>query len=648
MKVSREMLNAPNVSGKSYKVVTELNQTSVMDMSTSDGKKIHLYSYGGQKNANWKFTLDEGTNTYIIETEHQMGKGKYLVEANGKDVTMKEKKLESVFLKYGSLQYATVLEYGAVFLNGRKAVTPLWVSQTDPKNKPVLNFMSNNVVESAGRVEKLVRLRNKTGLTFEQLDWLIVNGSDAVLEHEGDVLIDTPVLKTLAEFVRLNKRYGISSDVYATFIGQTNPYAKAGKKSFYEETYTSTDGAYTIPLDDSVSLQFPVDKQGKNETVCSGAYGVTGDELLRIGGYIQSNEDGASSTAPFNTYTSARMYRLAKIPQMMGLTFAEGEMLLKLMAGGKDTLLRAIGSKEDIKTLDIIRDMEILVDWMNAHNLNTFELVAMITDQYNTTATSDIYNFLHTVYHAASAPTNSSTDIPREQIIQSFAQGFNLKVNMMTQVEAWLLATKSSYKLDDFWNDVTAFFEQEHGDNPVTDLEAYPELLKYCQKLSQYVLITKWAGLSELDVTLMIKKPERFIDGQVEVPAPSLYLLLMLSRLIEWQGRTKVGTDEAMRYFDQVNEKEIDANKVATLLAKIEGWDEEYIKNQQAYLFGTGGFAKNFEQLYTLETWVRLGLQLKISSKTLSDLMKMSEDTVEATDIPLNKKVAEDLMATAR
>ena len=580
------------------------------------------------------------TGKIIVEEKLQTGNRKitweYLVPFQVVDV-------KSQFLKYGSTRYAPVSEYGAVFLNGRDSTMPLYVRQVE-EDHPVLDFNTENVLDYAGRAEKLVRLQDKTGLPFEQLDWLIVNGSDAVSRDHGPVVLNTAVLYVLAEYIRLSKRYDISPDVFVTFIGKTNPYAKAGQKSLYETMYSSTDGAYTIPLDAQTMIQFPIEKQGQNEKICCGAYGITGDEFRRIGDYLQENVE----TLPFNTYTSAQMYRLVKIPQMVGLRFMEGEMLLKLMAGGQDTLLRTIASGGNVETLAIIRKMEIVVDWMNRHDLTVFELNALITDQYNTTATSDIYNFLYTVYHTASQPVDAGVDVPKEQIITAFAQSYHVKANVMTQIVQWLSITNKQYGLKDFWLHLTTFFGTNRENASLDALEKYPALLQYCQQLSQYVLISKWAGLSELDLLFITEEPNRLFEGNQNVPAPSLGLLLLLSRLVEWQKRTKVGTDEAMRYFEQANQADMSADLAATTVAHIEGWNAEQTKVNQRYLFGEQGFATNFEQLYTLETWIRLGSQLHVSSKTISDLMIMSGSNETATDRQLIKNVANNLMAAAR
>ncbi|MEB9898121.1 toxin, partial [Bacillus cereus] len=105
------------------------------------------------------------------------------------DLTM-QKDYESIgseyksrFVKFGGEANVPVSTYGAAFLTGTEE-TPLWVKQYNsagaPIDTPVLNFTADNVVAMAGRAEKLVRLVRSTGLSFEQLDWLITNASRAV------------------------------------------------------------------------------------------------------------------------------------------------------------------------------------------------------------------------------------------------------------------------------------------------------------------------------------------------------------------------------------------------------------------------------------------------------------------------------------
>ncbi|WP_249725683.1 Tc toxin subunit A, partial [Paenibacillus dendritiformis] len=135
-----------------------------------------------------------------------------------KDYQSKSSEYKSRFIKFGGGENVPVSTYGAVFLTGTEE-TPLWVKQYNSAgaatSNPVLNFTTDNVVALAGRAEKLVRLARSTGLSFEQLDWLIANASRAVIEHGGELILDKPVLEAVAEFTRLHKRYGVTSDMFA-------------------------------------------------------------------------------------------------------------------------------------------------------------------------------------------------------------------------------------------------------------------------------------------------------------------------------------------------------------------------------------------------------------------------------------------------
>nr|WP_259391839.1 Tc toxin subunit A [Paenibacillus thiaminolyticus] len=513
----------------------------------------------------------------------------------------------------------------------------------------VLNFNAANVLALAGRAEKLVRLARSTGLSFEQLDWLIANASRAVIEHDGELILDKPVLEAVAEFTRLNTRYGITSDMFAAFIGEVNTYAERGQKSFFQSTFSTTDDSFTIPL--ISTLRFAVAEQSKHEAICRRALGVTEDELSRIGGYCFDAAQGIKLN--MNESDFGQLYRMGRIPQMLGLNFTEAELLWKLMSGGEETLLRIIGGSPSLKTLDIIRDTEVVLDWMDAHQLDVVSLQAMVTNRYSGTATPEMYNFLAQVYHqSASSTVNvSSADaqdtLPVDKLCRALAAGFHLKANVMAQVMDWMDKTSSEFTLHHFWDRLQAYFSAEHEDE-LTDLEEEIDLLHWFQQISQYVLIVRWCGLSEQDLALLTEHPGQLLDGQHTVPVPSLHLLLVLSRLKEWQQRVQVSSEEAMRYFAQVNSLAVTPRAAAKLLAHIHGWNEEYTVSMSAYLLGESEYPKNFEQIFTLESWVNLGRQLNVGSRTLGELVDMAEEDEAAENMDLITSVAQSLMAGAQ
>lgn len=565
-----------------------------------------------------------------------------------KDYQTKSNEYKSRFLKFGSAANVPVSTYGAVFLTGTEE-TPLWVKQYDSAGNeietPVLNFTADNIVPLAGRVEKLVRLAHNTGLSFEQLDWLITNASKTVIEHGRKIILDRPVLGALAEFTRLNKCYGITSDMFATFIGEINTYAEAGKQSFYQATFSNIDGT-TIPLGES--LQFAIDKQGLYESICCGAMGVTADEFSRIGAYCFGDTTQQISA---DETSLAQLYRLGKIPQMFGLSFGEAELLWKTMASGEDTLLRTIGTNpRSLQTLDIIRCTEVLLQWMDTHQLDVTSLQAMVTNQYSGTATPELYNFLAKVYQstisvARISRVNDQHNLPVEKIYRTLATEFNLKANVMAQIVNWIDKTNPEFTSKDFWDKLHWYFSTDHED-VLTTLEEQPDLLKWCQQISQYVLIVRWCGLNEQELTMMIEHPEQLLNGYNSVPKPSIYLLLVLSRLKEWEQRIQISSDEALRYFAQVNSKNVNSNAAIKLLAHIHGWNEGDTASMNNYLLGEDAYPKNFEQLFTLESWVNLGKQLNVGSRTLGELVELIVEDETAENTNLITSVAQSLMAT--
>ncbi|MEB9897344.1 toxin, partial [Bacillus cereus] len=473
------------------------------------------------------------------------------------------------------------------------------------------------------------------------------NASRAVIEHGGELILDKPVLEAVAEFTRLHKRYGVTSDMFAAFIGEVNTYAEAGKDSFYQTLFSTADHSATLPL--GATLQFEVSKQDRYESICCGAMGVTADEFSRIGKYCFGDK---AQQITANETNVAQLYRLGRIPQMLGLRFTEAELLWKLMAGGEDTLLRTIGANpRSLEALEIIRRTEVLLDWMDAHQLDVVSLQAMVTNRYSDTATPELYNFLVQVHQSASSAANMSRadaqdTLPADKLCRALAAGFKLKANVMAQVIDWMDKT-GSFTLRAFWDKLQAYFIADHEDE-LTALEGEAGLLQWCQQISQYALIVRWCGLTEQDLALLTGHPEQLMDGQHTVPVPSLHLLLVLTRLKEWQQRVQVSSEEAMRYFAQANSLTVTRDTALKLLARIHGWNEADTASMNDYLLGENEYPKNFEQIFALESWVNLGRQLNVGSRTLGELVDMAEEEKTAENMDLITSVAHSLMAATQ
>ncbi|MGM7744135.1 Tc toxin subunit A [Yersinia enterocolitica] len=548
---------------------------------------------------------------------------------------------ESTFIKAGSTKFVPVNEYGATYLTGSES-TPLLVN---PELQ--LNLNESNVVSLAGRAEKLVRLAHTTELTFEQLDWLISNASAAVAEHGRDTILDSQTLSALADYLRLQQRYDLSVDAFTAFIGAVNPYARQGESSFYQQLFSHPDGSSSLPL--GAVVNFEADTASENQALICGALGVTADELSRIAGYCF---DTQKNSQKLDEFALGQLYRVAMIPRLLGISFAEAESLWFLMAGESQQFIQQIAGAAALDTLQRLADTELVIDWMNSHQLTVADLRSMITTTYSELATPELFNFLKNIYQSVdSQPLNRTTrldDAIQSKLVRSLSSGFGLKANVLARMIDWLTqstqGTSGAFSLESYWHKIEALFSAETP--TLAMLEQQVDLLRWSQQLSQYALICQWGALTEQDIALLVDTPERLLSDATQVARPDLLLLLTLSRLKEWQQRVAVSADEAMRYFSL---DENDTHDRLALLAEIHGWDKDQLKRVNDHLQGNNSVAPvSFSALYTLENWMRMSAQLTVGSRTLSNLKTMAQNKADAESPLLLAAVSQDLIASSR
>ncbi|QHM72686.1 Tc toxin subunit A [Mixta intestinalis] len=555
------------------------------------------------------------------------------------------------FYKYGNTSREDVWKYGAAYLNsGLDDITQpderlLWIqpevrdTSGNITTPAALNFTDDTLVSLAGNAEKLIRLRNTTGLSFEMLDWVIVSASKAA--GYDSPIPNSVVLRALAACVDLQERYGITPNTFVSFIGPVNPYARAQEKSFYESLFTLADQTGCIPLGGNVKCNGDA---GSYESACFKALGVTSDEFVRIGRYCFGNVDRFK----MSELTAGQIYRFGAIPRMLGLTFAEAECLWQLMAGGSDALLVALGRDTGFAAIDLIRRTEQVLSWMADNNLNLIQVQAMVSTVYNGTATAEMFTFLQNVYHSVKGSLSADgemDDALHQKVCRALAGGFNLKANIMAQVTKWLDKTDASFTLDRYWANIKAFFGNAQN-TTVEDLQKDTAgLVDATQRLSQLVLVARWLNLSEQDLMLLTDTPKQ-LDGSLPgTPQPDLPLLLLLTRFKRWQSQVTTSVDEALRLLPVLADGTAKAADVAEKIAVLHNLTADSVLRMNTLRFGNGKFPHSFAQLYSLLTWLRTGQMLNVGSAALHDLLTMAQSRVEAEDNVLIARVADTLTA---
>ncbi|MGT3828578.1 Tc toxin subunit A [Enterobacter kobei] len=542
--------------------------------------------------------------------------------------------------------FINIYDYGAHYLNSALSNSTenngkyLWVQ----KDGNTLNFQADSVIELAGRATKLIRLARQNVLTFEELDWLIVNVSLCIPDYDGKVILDTSVLGPLSEYTRLRERYGLEVNDFVALISSINPNARSQEKSQYETIFTSAaDDTQTIPFGGNVNY---LSGSGWYTSCCCEALGVTSDELARIGTYC------FDTTGQFTMAqdTASQIYRFRVISRMLGLSFAQLEALWLLMGDGQSTLLKEFGRSKSLLPLDIIRRTENVLQWMADNALTVLQVQAMLSTQWNATATPEMFNALKNVYESVSetsATREGLTDAQQQKILRALSAEFKLKSNVMAQVIHWLesgtAGGSAAFTLPDYWGGINSVFSQDAPD--LGTLQENEPLVIDTLRLSQRVLIAQWLTLTEQDLQLLIQQPQWLLLGDVTVRTPDLTLLLTLSRFKQWQSRVTVSRDEALRCFEQLNDPAQTPVGAAELIARLHNTDSDTVLKINTLLSGENNWPHSFDTLWQLLTWVKTGKVLNIGSNTLGDLYTMMLSDPAAEDPALLERVARNLTA---
>ncbi|UWS29630.1 Tc toxin subunit A [Erwinia pyrifoliae] len=561
---------------------------------------------------------------------------------------------DSRYSKFGQSGFEVEVHiYGAAFLNAtayaRNPGTVLWVQPEvrDSSGKvttpAALNFRADTVITLAGDAEKLIRLRNTTGLSFEMLDWIIVNASRAAGYKTPS--LDANTLQALAAYVGLTKRYSINANTFCSFIGAINPYCPEGQDSEFQRIFASSDGIFRedlVGLNVRIGRPFlPFTERDQRAIFCKAA-GVTDDELTRILKYCDLKPGDN-----FDEYVAGRICRFGAIPRMLGLTFAEAECLWMLL-DGMPALYR-LGAVNGLYALDLISRSEQLIAWMAENSLSLIQLQAMVSRQHSDTATPEMFIFLQNIYNSVNDEVPASRSAAqdsalRQKLLRALAGGFGMKTNVTGPLTDWLAAI-SDFTLSAYWADISQFFADESHVSVDLLQRNFSGLVMHTHRLSQLVVITRWLDLSEQDLTLLTATPTQLDATLTRTPQPDLPLLLLLSRFKRWQSQVTVTSHEALRLLPLLAAAHTTAKEAAAKIATLHNLSENSVQSLGKLLFGKRGYPADFAQLWQLLNWTHTGQMLNVGSATLKDLLTMTHGDEQAEQSDLIARVAQSLTA---
>lgn len=384
------------------------------------------------------------------------------------------------------------------------------------------------------------RLAHATQLSVEQLQWLNKNAIES--SSDKDSPLRPEILTIISEYRRLHQRYGLSVDPFIAIINAVNTtHTNENKTSFFQQIFSTLD----------VDAGFNFLDQGSWEVIIRKALGITAEELLRIAKYCFGKS--SISNVKMNSKKFSQLYRMAMIPRTLGVSFSQAEYLWQLYSHPDENIMEKIAQGNALTIIDAIIVLENTLQWMSEQKLDITTLQAMLTKQYSTTATPELFNFLSNIYQTLGKQVYSESLKPN--LYRSLANGFHLKANVVAGLVNWLAKNDSEFTLERFWQNISMTFAEEPS---LHQLEIHQPLLIQCQKLSQYVLIAQWAELSEQEIALILLP--NGIDNRGSAPSPSITLLKLLSEFKLCQQEAKVSQSELFDIMQQLitdtNEKQ--------------------------------------------------------------------------------------------
>ncbi len=383
------------------------------------------------------------------------------------------------------------------------------------------------------------RLAHATQLSVEQLQWLNKNAiENSSNKNEPDKL---EILAVISEYRRLHQRYGLSVDQFVAIISAVNTHTNENKTSFFQQVFSTLD----------VDAGFNFLDQGSWEVIIRKALGITAEELLRIAEYCFGKS--SISNVKMNSKKFSQLYRMAMIPRTLGVSFSQAEYLWQLYSKPDENIMERIAQGKAMTIIDAIIVLENTLQWMSEQKLDITTLQAMLTKQYSTAATPELFNFLSNIYQTLGKQVYSESLKPN--LYRSLANGFHLKANVVAGLVNWLAKNDSEFTLESFWQNIAMTFAEEPS---LHSLEVHQSLLIQCQQLSQYALIAQWAALSEQEIELILLP--NGLDNRSSDLTPTLVLLKLLSEFKLWQQKIEVPLSESLDTMKQLitnkNEKE--------------------------------------------------------------------------------------------
>lgn len=276
--------------------------------------------------------------------------------------------------------------YGCFYVNGHLERNLLRFSYGEldwsrqPKTELIDKVLYNFTDKHLDRTLRMVRLQRWTGISFAELDTLIINALNS--EGAESVVFNTNTLRVLGVYQYLKQRHGILPEEFASLLDNMPTHACDDRIPLFDQVFNRTQ-LLTNPLAQKKGQDLDVEATESQPTLNYLGAGlgltVTQDSLLLLAKQTKKYRSSLKHDLP----TVSSLYRQARIARMFGLSPMECTELARLLGGDTFCKLLATGTLRTPDTsttdlLDVLMALDWAVEWLRKSKRDVAQLCRLL------------------------------------------------------------------------------------------------------------------------------------------------------------------------------------------------------------------------------------------------------------------------------
>ncbi|UZJ60797.1 Tc toxin subunit A [Pseudomonas sp. KU26590] len=255
--------------------------------------------------------------------------------------------------------------YGAVFINNATAPA---LSLEDTYEGPGISLRIKGAnADHFGRIHKIIHLQRALQLPFAHVDLLVM----AALRAEGqtkDFQITKNTLRALGVFCYMRNEYDVTAEQFAALINGVTPYVTGEQTPFLDRVLDGPGAGQLADTEDRLTLdgrefEISVTAQSSDSSSKSVIGGICRAFALeeRVANlYLKQAAQALKLTKPtLSLPVFSSLYRLTRLPRLLGLGTNEGNSLIALLAKTNPRVWTQLAGTPQITEGDYFYDGEV-------------------------------------------------------------------------------------------------------------------------------------------------------------------------------------------------------------------------------------------------------------------------------------------------